>query len=57
LTSQLPTIDAILTDLRFVGAFGSEALFAADRTDDGRPMSFEVRFIVDADGLWRIEGF
>jgi len=57
LTSQLPTIDAILTDLRFVGAFGSEALFAADRTDDGRPMSFEVRFIVDADRLWRIEGF
>ncbi|HBH04646.1 MAG TPA: hypothetical protein DDZ42_22490, partial [Candidatus Rokubacteria bacterium] len=57
LAGRLQGIDAILTDLEFVDAHGPEALFAMPRTDDGQPLSFAVRFIVDGDGLWRLESF
>ena len=50
-------IDAILTDLEFVSAFGTEAFFTMARTDDGLPMAFAVRFILDGDGLWRLDSF
>jgi hypothetical protein len=57
LTPLLPNIDAILTDLRFVEVYGTEAFSEAVRIDGAQAVSFEVRFIIDADGVWRIESF
>ncbi len=57
ITRHLPNIDAILTDLQSMEVFGTDAFFDAVRIDAGRPMAFEVRFIADSDGVWRIEGF
>lgn len=57
LAARLAGTDAILTDLEFVSAFGTEAFFTMTRTDDGLPMAFAVRFILDGDGLWRLESF
>jgi sugar lactone lactonase YvrE len=57
LTPDLPAIDAILTDVRFVRTRGLEAIFEMGRTDAGVLKSFEVRFQVDADGFWRVRSF
>ena len=57
LSPDLPTIDNILTDVRFVRTRGLEAVFEMARTDAGILKSFEVRFHVDADGFWRVRSF
>ena len=57
LIADLPAIDAILTDVRFVRTRGPDAIFEMSRTDAGILKSFEVRFQVDADGLWRVRSF
>jgi sugar lactone lactonase YvrE len=57
IAAQLPGIDAILTDLTLVKARNGSALFRATRSDAGVTKRFDVRFAVDADGVWRIEGF
>lgn len=57
LSPDLPAIDAILTDIRFVRTRGLEAIFEMSRTDAGILKSFEVRFHVDADGFWRVRSF
>jgi len=57
LAPDLPAIDAILTDVRFIRARGPEAIFEMSRPDAGILKSFEVRFHVDADGLWRVRSF
>ena len=57
LIPDLPGIDSILTDVRFVRARGLEAIFEMVRTDAGILKSFEVRFHVDADGFWRVRSF
>ena len=57
LTPDLPAIDTILTDVRFVRTRGLEAIFEMGRTDAGVLKSFEVRFHVDADGFWRVRSF
>jgi len=57
LTPDLPAIDTILSDVRFVRTRGLEAIFEMGRTDAGIPKSFEVRFHVDADGFWRVRSF
>ena len=57
LIPDLPAIDAILTDVRFVRTRGPEAIFEMSRTDTGILKSFEVRFRVDADGFWRVRSF
>jgi len=57
LAPDLPVVDAILTDVRFVRARGLEAIFEMSRTDAGMLKSFEVRFNVDADGFWRVRSF
>jgi len=57
LTPDLPAIDTILTDVRFVRTRGPEAIFEMSRTDAGIPKSFEVRFHVDTDGFWRVRSF
>lgn len=53
----LPGIDSILTDIHLVAVSGTEAFFEALRLEDGLTKSFEVRFIQDDDGIWRIESF
>jgi hypothetical protein len=57
LSPDLPAIDTILTDIRFVRTRGLEAIFEMSRTDAGILKSFEVRFHVDADGFWRVRSF
>jgi sugar lactone lactonase YvrE len=57
LIPDLPAVDTILTDVRFVRARGLEAIFEMSRTDAGILKSFEVRFHVDADGFWRVRSF
>ena len=57
LTPDLPAVDSILTDVRFIRVRGPEAIFEMSRTDAGILKSFEVRFHVDADGFWRVRSF
>jgi hypothetical protein len=57
LVPDLPAVDALLTDVRFVRARGPEAIFEMGRTDAGILKSFEVRFHVDPDGFWRVRSF
>jgi hypothetical protein len=54
---DLPVIDSILTDLTFVRVRGQEAIFEMRRADAGVAKSFEVRFQIDTDGLWRLRMF
>jgi len=57
LAPDLPVIDSILTDLTFIRVRGPETIFEMRRTDAGILKSFEVRFHVDTDGLWRVRAF
>jgi hypothetical protein len=57
LRDDLANIDAILTDLTFVRIRGREAIFEMRRMDEGIPASFEVRFGIDTDGIWRLRAF
>jgi hypothetical protein len=54
---SLGGIDTILTDIAGLTAQNGIAVYDAERTDDGVPLLFEVRFAVDADGIWRIQSF
>lgn len=57
LASQLPNIDEILTNISLVRIGNYSAIYEATRVDDGLEMSFEVRFALDGDGIWRVEAF
>ena len=57
LSPALPAIDTILTDLTPVKVRNASAIYEMRRTDDGLLKSFEVRFAIDGDGLWRLEAF
>jgi hypothetical protein len=57
ISAQLPIIDEILTPVSLVRIGNNEAIYKASRTDDGIPMSFEVRFAMDVDGFWRVGSF
>ena len=57
ISALLPTIDEILTAVSLVRIGNNEAVYKASRTDDGITMSFEVRFAMDVDGLWRVASF
>ncbi|MCI0372144.1 MAG: hypothetical protein L0214_12420 [candidate division NC10 bacterium] len=57
LAPDLPAIDSILADLTFVRVRGRETIFEMLRTDAGVLKSFEIRFSVDADGIWRLRAF
>jgi hypothetical protein len=57
IASQLPGIDSILTDITPVEARNRAAIYRMLRADGGVMKSFEVRFVIDGDGLWRIQGF
>lgn len=57
MAADLPQIESILTSLTFVRAWGPEVTFQMQRSDDGVQKSFEVRFGVDGDGVWRLRAF
>jgi sugar lactone lactonase YvrE len=57
LGTSLPAIDGILTDLTPVRVRNASAVYEMRRTDDGLPKSFEIRFAIDGDGIWRLEAF
>jgi hypothetical protein len=57
LTHDLLTINSILTDLNFVKIRGREAILEMQRVDGGVLKSFEVRFAIDTDGIWRLRSF
>jgi hypothetical protein len=57
IVADLPQIDTILGTLTFARAWGPEVVFTMPRSDGGAAKSFEVRFAVDADGVWRLRAF
>jgi hypothetical protein len=57
LAQDLSNIDSILADLTFVRLRGREAIFEMRRMDEGVVASFEVRFAIDTDGIWRVRAF
>jgi hypothetical protein len=57
IAARLVGIDAILTDVTFAGARGAALVYHATRTDDGVVKLFEVQFVMDTDGIWRVEAF
>ena len=57
IATQLPNIDQILPNISLVRIGNLSAVYEAIRIDDGLGMSFEVRFAIDGDGIWRMETF
>ncbi len=57
IAAQLPNIDQILTNIPLVRIGSFSAVYEGVRIDDGLEMSFEVRFALDGDGIWRLEAF
>jgi hypothetical protein len=57
LSASLPLIDGILTDLVPVKIRNATAIYEMRRTDDRLVKSFEIRFAIDGDGIWRLEPF
>ena len=54
LAQDLQGVDQILTDLFLSEIRGHEAIYEMVRTDDGIIRSFEIRFLQDDDGIWRL---
>lgn len=50
-------VDWILTRIRLVEHRGAEAIYEMLRADDGITLSYEVRFRIDEDGVWRLRSF
>jgi hypothetical protein len=57
IAADLPDIDAILGAITFADAWAYEVTFTMPRSDAGVEKTFEVRFGVDADGIWRLRAF
>jgi len=57
LGADLSQVDAILTDIALLEVRDAEAIHEMIRTDDGIVKSFEIRFLRDTDGLWRLWTF
>jgi sugar lactone lactonase YvrE len=57
LSTSLPAIDTILTDVTPIEVRNASAIYEMRRTDDGILKSFEIRFAIDGDGIWRLEAF
>jgi len=54
---DLPNVDSILTTFHLVDAWSLVAIGRMVRVDDGVAVSFEVRFLLDDDGVWRVVSF
>jgi hypothetical protein len=50
-------VDEALTEIREVAGSGAEGLFEMSRRRDNRTQSFQVRFEIDADAIWRLGSF
>jgi hypothetical protein len=50
-------VDEILTDITAVRQIGGAAYYEAVRREGTLAKSFEVRFGIDVDGVWRVSGF
>jgi len=57
LNASLPAIDALLTDITPLEVRNASAIYEMLRADDGLLKSFEIRFAIDGDGIWRVEAF
>jgi hypothetical protein len=57
IAADLPQIDSVLGAITFARAWGTEVVFQMPRADGGVDKSFEVRFGVDDDGVWRLRAF
>lgn len=57
LTADLPDVDAILTPITLLEVRGGEAIYEMVRTGDTLVKSFELRFRIDDDGIWRLAMF
>lgn len=58
LTRPLAEIDRILTSLSYVSSSGNRAEYQMIRVDDsGDALSYMVVFMIDEDGIWRLEFF
>jgi sugar lactone lactonase YvrE len=57
LVSRLPGIDTIMTDIELVWMRNAAALYEMVRIDAGITKSFEIRFALGGDGVWRLESF
>jgi hypothetical protein len=57
IATQLPDIDQILTDISAISTGNRTAVYEATRIDDAVETSFEVRFAIDRDGIWRLDSF
>jgi hypothetical protein len=57
LAADLPDVDQILTTPTLSEVVGHEAIYEMSRSDDGLVKSFEIRFFLDEDGLWRLWSF
>src|SRR5262249_8571944 len=57
INTRLPMIDSILTDVTPVETFNTTATYDAIRIDAGVTKVFSVRFVIDSDGLWRLQSF
>jgi len=50
-------VDDVLTAIRPVTRYPGAAVYEMLRRENGQTMSYEVRFSIDRDGVWRIESF
>jgi hypothetical protein len=57
LAPELSQIDNILTGIALQSVRNGAAIYEMIRSDNGVRKSFDVRFAIDGDGLWRIEAF
>jgi hypothetical protein len=57
IAAQLPNIDQILTNISFVRMEGNSAIYEMVRMVQGLQTSFEVQFVRDSDGIWRVDSF
>jgi hypothetical protein len=57
ISAQLPNIDQILPNVSLVEFRENEAIYSGTRLDDGVLITFEVRFVIDGDGVWRLRSF
>lgn len=47
-------VDTTLTSIRFVEHHSGIAIYEMLRSREGRTLSYEVRFVIDDDGVWRL---
>jgi len=55
LTVPLSSIDQVLTAIRFVQIRGNTVEYEMLRTDNRGQLSYPVHFVLDRDGIWRIQ--